>query len=104
MYNATVAQQTRTVALEVLGTLFVWWLAGAWRLGAMLLFLGFVFLTFMELLHLIAMRQGTANLMKDVSPDELDEHRETIKWLNKAELVRWVSLRSNSRAAGVALY
>jgi hypothetical protein len=91
VFSHVASTATRSAVMETLGTLFVYWLVGAWRLGAIVLFIAFVLFTWLEASHLsttlaIGAKADEAATLQGRAPDP------EVRWLKRAGYVRVASL------------
>ncbi len=85
-YSTVAGNATMTFLLELAGTAFTYWLASAWRLGAMILFGAFVIFTLWDGFH-VAVVLAPGDTTRGHAHD-----KEFAMWWRRAKYVRVGSL------------
>lgn len=92
IYDKTVQDSVRNIVFIVPGTLFLYWLAGMWLLGAKILFYLFAAMTAFTVLSLLYKTLGLLLLIfspyaKAIAPDWMKHGK---GWLVGATVMRWI--------------
>lgn len=88
VYSKVADDFSRTLIASVVGTAFLWWFAGVWRLGAILGFGVIALIVLLDLLQVAAVSAGTAALGIGALTGRVKLRDE--KWMLAANLVRVV--------------
>lgn len=79
----------RTLIAELIGTAITYWLAGLWRLGAVIIFSGFVLLTLLDGLQVVGLVVAGVVVNAKTPPEEDAEANE--KWMRRGTYIRLAS-------------